>query len=69
MIRIYYRENEIPNDIKEAGDWEDWEYVVVPDSYKEIKKAELIALSISYYDYKKFKTKNGRVFFITYYYT
>jgi len=67
MISICCRENEIPNDIKEAGDWEDWEYVVIPGSYKEIKTAESIALSISYYDYKKFKTKNGRVFFITYY--
>lgn len=67
MISICCRKNEIPNDIKEVGDWHDWEYVIIPDSYKEIKEAENIALSVCYYDYKKFRTKNGRVFFITYY--
>lgn len=68
MIRIYTRENEIPQDIKEAGVWDDWEYLIVPDSYKDIKKAKTIALTLCDYDFKKFKTKKGRVFFITYYF-
>lgn len=66
MIRIYTRESEIPRDIKEVGDWEDWGYLIVPDSYRDIKKAKTIAITLCEYDYKKFKTKKGKVFFITY---
>jgi len=67
MIRICTKENEISKDIRDAGDWIDWEYVVIPDSYKDIKKANSIALTLCDYDFKKFKTKDGRVFFVTYY--
>jgi len=63
MIRIYTRENEIPQDIKEAGVWDDWEYLIVPDSYKDIKKAKTIALTLCDYDFKKFKTKKAECFY------
>lgn len=69
MIRICTKESEIPKDIKDVGDWTDWEYLIIPDSYTDIKKAQIIALTLCDYDFKKFKTKKGKVFFITYYYT
>lgn len=67
MVRIYTREENIPKEYIEAGDWLEWEYAVIPNTYKDIKKARAIALQLCHADYRKFKTKNGHVFYITYY--